>query len=609
MMPNIELLAPAGSPTTLKAAVEAGANAVYMGSNIWNARLRAKNFTNEELAKAIAYCHKNNAKAYVAINTIISEPELPGMAEYVKFVYEKGADAIIVQDLAVAKMAREIGKDMELHASTQMSVHNSKTAGMLKKLGFGRLVLARELSLEQAKRIKDNVGIPIEVFCHGALCYSYSGKCLWSFYQTGRSGNRGACAQLCRFPWKVLRNGKLFQKGYLTSAKDLNILDRMREIAISGIDCVKIEGRLKDAKYVKEVVAAYRAAIDGKEPKAIKPTLRGYTSGYLFGEARREKLTNPNSQQYSGEKIGEVTKLYRDGAVVKLAGKLKVGDLIRSTSSGKHLEIFRMFDLKNKEIKESKTECMLKIKTLKRGEVIFKVEKAEVDEEFLKSVKPEAAREGKLFAYATQKLDFSAAPNLFFPNNRDDIGRVPAGAACVVDWEDANERTFSAIKKAGGNIVVDTPRVIFDEEMLAVEKKMNEVKDGAEAFMVSEMSLVSDHPTVVSHYANVSNTMAAREWMGFGNVTGILSSIEVPQDKAKEIGLLQFTGKNVEMVVSENDLFKELGINPKDGGNCMLVDPRGNHFPIRIRNGRTAILCPVKRAPAADKKRATDKKR
>jgi len=589
----IELLAPAGSPTALKAAVEAGADAVYMGSNVWNARLRAKNFTNEELAKAIAYCHKSNVKAYVTINTILSEPELPGMAEYVKFVYEKGADAVIVQDLAVARMARETGKDMGLHASTQMSVHNSKTAGMLKKLGFGRLVLARELSLEQVKRIKDNAGIPVEVFCHGALCYSYSGKCLWSYYQTGRSGNRGACAQLCRFPWKVLCNGKLFQKGYLTSTKDLNILDRMQEVAISGVDCIKIEGRLKDAKYVREVVAGYRAAIDGKEPKPIRPTLRGYTSGYLFGEARREKLTNPKSQQYAGEKIGEVTKVWRDGAVVKLSGRLKVGDLIRSTGSGKHLEVFRMFDLSNKEIKESKTECMLKIKTLKRGEVIFKVEKAEVDEEFLKSVKPEKAREGKLFAYSAQKLSFGRAPNLFFPNNRDDIGRVPAGAACVVDWGDANERTFGAIKKAGGNIVVDTPRVVFDEEMPAVEKKMQEVKDSAEAFMVSEMSLVSGHPTVISHYANVSNTLSAKTWMGFGNVTGVLSSIEVPQDKAKEIGLMPFTGKSVEMVVSENDLFRELGISPKDAGNCMLVDPRGNHFPVRLKGGRTVIMNPV----------------
>ena len=392
----VELLAPAGNPTTLKAAVEAGADAVYMGSNLWNARLRARNFTNKELGKAIGYCHKNNAKAYITLNTIVFEEELPGMAEQVRFVYESGADAIIVQDLAVARMARETGNDMEIHASTQLSTHNSKTAAMLKKLGFSRTVLARELSLEQVKKIKENSGIGVEVFCHGALCYSYSGKCLWSFYQTGRSGNRGACAQLCRFPWKALCDHKLIEKGYLTSTKDLNLLEKIPEIAISDIDCIKIEGRLKDASYVNEVVSAYRAAIDGKELKSIKPTLRGYTTGYLFGEVRKEKLTNPKSQQYSGIKIGEVTKIYRDGAVVKLSGKLKIGDLVRSTSSGKHLEIFRIF-MDGKEVKESHTECMLKIKTLKRGDVLFKVEKAKVDEEFLKGAKADAKKEGKIF--------------------------------------------------------------------------------------------------------------------------------------------------------------------------------------------------------------------
>ncbi|VVB73251.1 Peptidase family U32 [uncultured archaeon] len=601
-MPKIELLAPAGNPTTLKAAVESGADAVYMGSNVWNARLRARNFTNEELAKAIAYCHKNSVKAYVTLNTMLSEPELPGVAEYIRFIYDKGADAVIVQDLAAARMARETGDDMEIHASTQLSVHNSKTARMLKNQGLKRIVLARELSIDQAKRIKENAGMPVEVFCHGALCYSYSGKCLWSYYQTGRSGNRGACAQLCRFPWKMLCDGKLVEKGYLTSTKDLNLLEKMPEIAISGIDCVKIEGRLKDARYVRETVAAYRAAIDWKEPKLIKPALRGYTTGYLFGEARREKLTNPKSQQYAGEKVGEVTKVYQDGAIVKLSGKLKVGELIRATSSGKHLEVYRMFNLSNKEIKESKTECMLKIKTLKRGDVIFKVEKAEVDEEFLKPIKAESARTGKLFAYSLEKLDFSKAPNLFFPNNRDDIGRVPSGSACVVDWIDANERTFGAIKRAGGKVVVDTPRVIFDGEMPAAEKKMEELSGNVEAFMVSEPSLVSGHPTVVSHYANVSNTLAARAWMGFGNVTGIVSSIEVPQDKAKEIGFLPFTGKNVELVVSENNLFRELGL--KDNSNCMLVDPRGNHFPVRLVNGRTVVMCPAIRKEKKKERRA-----
>jgi len=592
---KIELLAPVGSPTILKAAVESGADAVYMGSSTgWNARARARNFNPEEMAKAISYCHKNNVKAYVTLNTIIFEQELGPVAEYVKFIYEHGADAIIVQDLAVAKMARETGRDMGIFASTQMSVHNSKTAQMLIRLGFGRAILARELSLEQVKKIKENSGIETEVFCHGALCYSYSGKCLWSYYQTKRSGNRGGCAQLCRFPWKLSCGGKTVDKGYLTSTKDLNILERVQEMKESGgIDAIKIEGRLKDSRYIREVVGAYRAALDGKEYTPIKPTLRGYTTGYLFGEARKENLTNPKSQQYAGEKIGLVLRTNSQGAIVKMMGKLKVGDMIRSSSSGRCIEVFRIY-VDGQEVPESEKACLLKIKTLRKGDVIFKVQRAELNEGFLERVKPEQKRKGKIFSYTSQKLDFSKAPKLFFPDGREQMKETHADSACVIPWEDADAEIFEAVKKANGKIVIDTPRVIFDEEMPAVEKRMKELKDTAEAFMVSEPSLISDHPTLISHYANVSNTLAAKEWMSFGNVRGIVSSMEIPYENAKSLGFLYFTGKNVELAISENNLFKEFGMTEEEGKGCELVDPRGNHFPIKLRDGRTIIMCPVK---------------
>ena len=149
--------------------------------------------------------------------------------------------------------------------------------------------------------------------------------------------------------------------------------------------------------------------------------------------------------------------------------------------------------------------------------------------------------------------------------------------------------TFAAIKRAKGKVIVDTPRIVFDEEMPTVEKRMKELEDDAEAFMVSEPSLVSDYPTIVSHYSNVSNTITAHEWMKFGNVKGIVSSVEVPQEKAKELGFLYFTGRNLELAISENNLFRELG---QKEGSHMLVDPRGNHFPIKLKNGRTVIFSP-----------------
>jgi len=169
------------------------------------------------------------------------------------------------------------------------------------------------------------------------------------------------------------------------------------------------------------------------------------------------------------------------------------------------------------------------------------------------------------------------------------------GSACVVPWEDADAETIKKLKEIDADAVIDTPRVVFDEEMPAVEKGMKELREeNPFAFMASEISLISDYPTIISHYANVSNTLAGREWMNFGNVKGILSSIEVPYEKARASGFLYFTGKNLELVISESNIFKELDIPEDQTQGCELVDPKGNHFPVKIRNGRTVIMCPRK---------------
>ncbi len=590
---KIELLAPAGNPTNLKAAVEAGADAVYMGSG-WNARLRAKNFTKEELFKAISYCHQNNVKAYITLNTLIFEEELQGVANYIAEIYSHGADAVIVQDIGVARIAKETGKDMQIHASTQMSVHNSKTAKMLKNFGFSRAVLARELNVDQVKRIRENSGLEVEVFVHGALCYSYSGKCLWSFYQTGRSGNRGVCAQLCRFPWKVHCRGQsdnLELKGYLTSTKDLNLLDKIPEIQKAGIDCVKIEGRLKDSKYVRDVVGKYRAKIDGKEPKWIASTPRGYTGGYLFEDARINKLINPASQRFSGEKIGKVISVSNTGATVQLFSTLRMGDSIRISSSGKAIEVFRIYE-RGKEVKESSDKCILKIKTLRKGDIVFKVEREETDEAYLAKVKSATVRKAVLYKIKHSNLDLETR-SLFFMNSRQKIAEAREGQLCVLSWEDADSESLKEITRRKATACVDTPRIIFDEEMPAVENKMKELAESDSSFMVSELSLLSGYPSYVSHYANVTNTLAANEWISFGkgNVKGIISSVEVPCERAKNLGMMCYNGNRLELAISENNWYKEFGIS----GECELVDPRGNHFPIKTRNGKTVIMQPLKK--------------
>jgi collagenase-like PrtC family protease len=584
----IELLAPAGSPSSLKAAVEAGADAVYMGS-VWNARMRARNFTREELAKAIRYCHDSSVKAYITLNTLIFQNELKQIEEYLKFIYEYGADAVIVQDLGVAAIANEIGNDMELHASTQMSTHNSKTAKILKSMGFSRAILARELSLEQASAIGKNAGIDTEVFCHGALCYSYSGKCYFSMVQTGRSANRGACAQLCRIPWKMRCNGKCIARGYLTSAKDLSTIEKVSEIEKAGIKCLKIEGRLKGPSYVGAVVSAYRKAIDtGEKADLSRLTQRGYTTGYLFGEAKSSRLTNPRASSFSGAEIGKVTSASKDGAEIRLIGKLSKGDLIRSTSSKKVTEIYRLYR-NGKEVDYATGNCTVMIKTLKPGDKVFRVEREEVDEEFLARIRTEPVRvlsKERIKIFKT----FSGEhyPQLIYLEDEKELERKTNGMAIIpLDMASAGN-----LKKARVNFngfAIDTPRVIFDAEMNDVEERLRRTKEnGPSAFMASDLSMVSDYPTIVDGYANVTNAMAAAQWGMVGNVTAIVGSPEVPKDAAPKMGLIPFGRRTIELMISENDLVMDNKADMAQG--CELVDPRGERFSIIRKEGRTVIV-------------------
>lgn len=581
-----ELLAPVGSPASLRAAVEAGADAVYMGA-IWNARVRARNFSQQELASAINYCHKNDVRAYITLNTLIFEKEMPLVADYIRFLYENGADALIIQDLGVAKMAREIAPDLPLHASTQLSTHNSKTAKLLKGLGFSRLILAREMSLEQAAAIRENSGAEIEAFCHGALCYCYSGKCFFSLIQTGRSANRGACAQMCRFPWKLYVGGKFRKSGYLTSTKDLNTLAHIPEIAKAGICCVKIEGRLKDAVYVRGVVSAYRKAIDNNEVADLSAyTSRAYTGGYVLGAARKEKLTSPAAPSFSGILLGKVQRADRNGAQVKLTAPLKKGDSIRTSSSGKILEIFRIYR-RGKEVPEATDECTLRIKTIKSGDTLYKVTRAQIEDDFLKDYSPQAkTKTASPYEFISKKLPFAPLPPLAYLYNEKQI--AGGKKAYVVPMENFSANLYSR----ASNLVIDTPRVAFDEELPALEAKMREISEQKPlAFMASEPSLVSNYATIISPYGNITNTLSATAWQQFGNIRGIVPSLEISgaEDENARLGFASYSNYPLELMVSENDLFFELGILENEG-KAELEDPNGNRFEITRRGKRTIIL-------------------
>ena len=262
---NVEILAPAGSFESMVAAVNAGADAVYIGGSRFGARAYANNLDEEMMIRAIDYVHLHGAKIYMTVNTLVKEKELPDLYEYLKPYYEAGLDAVIVQDLGVFRYVREHFPKMDIHVSTQMTVTGKYSASKLKEMGAVRVVPARELTLGEIREIYDETGLEIETFVHGALCYCYSGQCLFSSLIGGRSGNRGRCAQPCRLPFDVVRDGKYINKKnekYVLSLKDLCTLDLIPDILEAGVCSLKIEGRMKSPRYTAGVVSMYRKYVD-----------------------------------------------------------------------------------------------------------------------------------------------------------------------------------------------------------------------------------------------------------------------------------------------------------------------------------------------------------
>lgn len=302
-----ELLAPAGGREALIAAVQNGADAVYLGAGSFNARQSADNFGGDSLAEAISYCHARGVSVFVTLNTMVREDEIEALEQSVRDIAAAGADAVLVQDFGVAKIVKQIAPDLPLHASTQMAVHNRAGVEFLAKQGFDRVVLAREMDLESIRECA-GLGPELEVFVHGALCVACSGQCLFSSLVGGRSGNRGRCAQPCRLRYRM--DGK---EGHLLSTKDLCSLNSLEVLRDAGVDSFKIEGRLKRPEYVAVVTAAYRNAIDHPgEKQDIEPLKQmfnrgGFTKGYVPG-ADDSELMYHDRPNHLGVSVGRCVK-------------------------------------------------------------------------------------------------------------------------------------------------------------------------------------------------------------------------------------------------------------------------------------------------------------
>ena len=352
-MKELELLAPAGSLKTLKAVIHAGADAVYLGGSMFGARAYANNFNEEELLEAIRFGHIHGRKIILAVNTLLKEYELGQLYDYLRPYYEAGVDAVIVQDMGVMEFIKTHFPNLPIHTSTQMTITNVEGARLLKEQGVERVVTAREMSLEEIQRIHDEVGVELESFIHGALCYCYSGQCLFSSIIGGRSGNRGRCAQPCRLSYEVLQGEKSLTGHHATpilSLKDMCTLPFLYELADHGVYSFKIEGRMKTPEYAAGVVSIYRkymdSYLDGSripvEKKDIRALLElgnrgGFTNGYYYHHIDSDMLSGESASHNKSEGVLQ-DNIRREYVDTELKEKIK-GKLILNKECPAKIEV------------------------------------------------------------------------------------------------------------------------------------------------------------------------------------------------------------------------------------------------------------------------------
>ncbi len=371
-MKKIELLAPAGSMSKLKTAIYYGADAVYVGGKAFSLRAFSTNFTNEELFEAVNFVHNAGKKIYITVNIFAKNSDFESAKEYFLYLQNIGVDGVIITDLGLISLCSKIAPKLEIHLSTQANTLNKYAVETYASLGVKRVVLARELSLKEIKEIKEyNPDMELETFVHGAMCISFSGRCLLSNYLNGRDSNRGECVQACRWEYAIReksKDGDFYpieedERGtYILNSKDLNMIDYISEMADSGICSLKIEGRMKGEYYLATVINAYRRAIDeyykvGKEYKnnslyndeLLKTAHRAFTTAYMLGEnSQTVNYLDSQSQgnfQFIANVLGYDEK--RGAIVVEMRNRFKVGDI---------LEVLSPTDNFNKIIKVTKIE-------------------------------------------------------------------------------------------------------------------------------------------------------------------------------------------------------------------------------------------------------------
>jgi putative protease len=384
-----ELLAPAGNYEKLVTAVHYGADAVYMGLSGFSLRAKADNFTEDGLRQAVAFVRSRDKKVYITINIFPHNKDIPRIKEHLTLLKEVSPDALIVSDPGAFEMASELVPDIPIHISTQANITNYRSVKFWEKLGAKRLVLSRELSIDEIKDIRDSVSLELECFVHGSMCISYSGRCYMSSFLNNRSGNRGECTNTCRWNYRLMeesRPGEYFpvyenDRGtYVMSSRDLCMIEHLDKLADAGVNSFKIEGRMKGINYVAGVVKTYREAVDSLRETPFKmkeqwmqelsmSSNRGYTTGMFFGRQADNGYSHDDDKAYrmSHELVGVVRSVSNGKTVVALRNNLKIGDKIEFLSTGlenRSFSVQEMYDEYGRPVESGRNENIIAIPSL-----------------------------------------------------------------------------------------------------------------------------------------------------------------------------------------------------------------------------------------------------
>ena len=624
-MNNCEILAPAGSIDSVYAAVRCGANAVYLGSKAFNARRNAANFSYEELKTAVDYCHSHGVKVYLTLNTLVNDSELKTASEEIERACSLPADALLLQDLGLVKIIKKIAPDMPLHASTQMSVQSAEGVKFLEEAGFSRVVLARELSLEEIKDIRRQTKAELEVFVHGALCMCVSGQCLLSAVLGGRSGNRGLCAQPCRLPFGV--NGS---QGHALSLKDMSVIENLAGLRESGVVSFKIEGRMKRPEYVAAAVTACVKSLEGGYSAQLADDLQsvfsrsGFTDGYLKGQTGREMFGTRRKEdvQSAAPVLKKLENLYdKETPLIPADFALTCVENEPLSLSAKAFDktvFIKSEAVPQLAINRAVTRDELKERVSKCGGTQFYAKSVEVELGENLSVPASAvnalrrdalqgldAALAKRDTIACEKFSQNITPHktggreikirLFkeeqLPGNLDGISEVILPLT-------ADGKTFEKCREAGVTASVEIPRAFFGnaEKFRSLLKKAKE--NGAQKAVAGtldglKLALDENIPVGAGFGMNIFNTQALSLLEEYGAQDALVS----PELTLKQISALGGEIKrgviaygSLPLMLTRNCPVKTASDCSRCGGRSHLTDRMGIDFPVICSHGCSELL-------------------